>query len=399
MNDERVFILELLRDGKIDVQETIRLLDTLDRNESVKSISDNDTSISNKMIKKAGTFIGSTIGNIENFIRSLEKEDFLLNENRTYDNSELNYEEGNIHNISKEESYNDDSERDISYGSNNDYSRYYKKEYSDSFILENNNLEIVNPYGDIILEESQDEEIHIDANILVDKKFYNAEYDYLSFITDESASKLSISNGLEDSNSEEEDDDLSIIKASITVLIPKDSNCNLLIKSSNGFSSINNLILPSVTFDMYKSDISINNSSIDELKSKALKGDIDIKSCQFKDLNINSLNATLSIDKLYADRSHIQNTNGYIIISSIENTCSLIDLSSTNGKVNLSDLPDNKINLEYLGDISNINLPDSYTLENTIFKKHVFSNNLNVENESKINIKSLNSKILIEDVK
>lgn len=340
MTHERELILNMLKDGKITVDEATKLLDAIDNNQSEKQSEDysgeyNKSKKTNKAFGTLTDFVKKTVvsaisgitNNINNVAYNLsdtiKSNKHLITEEIIHDNIkviEINNNGGDIHLL----------ESDTSYPKVSLFAYY---DDNDTNIIEKikGNFHVECTDGKLFIN-SENSKTSIKINV-----FNNAESNKNGYLTD------------------------------ILLEIPKNYHLDeLLIKSFNGDIKVANLIFNNSVLNTLNGNIKLFSSNSDNISLKTSNGDISINNSKCKFVKIVTARGNIKVNSVTFKEIDANSSLGDIKLKDISGTPKIIDLKTSLGdiKLDLSKVKtDQNINVKTVSPGS-INVSDRFILDN-----------------------------------
>lgn len=322
MSEEKKLILRMLKDGKINEEEALKLLEAV--KEDVK-----DEKSSNERFKineeKVESSVNSFIGKIMTGIQTaLEKAENAIVESE-FNFGNISFEYTNFKGQKEEKILITELSEAIDLFINNNDGKIevisWDENYIECIAITNYNENILSGEENFVLKNHNDNKHYLKINDEINNKHFSTK---------------------------------------IKVFIPNQSVNKICIQNVNGKIRVNNLDLNSIDIMTNNSKIEVNKTKSSIINAKTSNGKIIIKDIESKELNLRTSNGKILLDNIDSKNIEAKNSNGSIQLDSPINS-EYINLTSSNGGIyldNLSfDLP-TKLVLEGRNDDS---LPEEFT--------------------------------------
>lgn len=282
MSEEKRMILNMLKEGKIDEDEAIKLLDAIgkdhnlddDLEESAKNFANKVFIGVNKALKKTG----DAISNI--------------------DVSDLNIDLGQ-------------------------YKSKTDKIYKSDSIGENANILIENLNGRIHVYSWDNDYIETRASITYNSKYFNEEDEFI--ITENRDDYYCI--GIKDAKKSER------FTVNFSIAVPRVKFQDFAIKNTSGAIEVNFIEAEKLTIENINGAVECNSSQADFASFETTQGSLLINDMQGQRISLNTTNGAIQASDLSIKEVFARTVNGGVKFRDLNKELSDIDLQTVNGSI------------------------------------------------------------------
>lgn len=283
MSEERLMILNMLKEGKISQEEALKLLDAIGEksnlnDEKTKKASDMTF---NDMASKIGSAIESAFFKMSDSLSNL----------------------------------------DFDYRFFNDYTGRVTKSIRIDNVKDKINLYIKNRNDKVQVYQWDKDYIEAIANVQYDEKQYSRDYEFLIHTVNDKNHYIGIDT--EQSNKG--------YSAKITINLPKNLVENIKIETTNSKIEVDNLDIDYAEFITTNGKISLTYVDANNIICKTTNSKITAENIESDTLECITTNGKIVLETINVRKVDARNTNGSINIDTINSKAREINLNSTNG--------------------------------------------------------------------
>lgn len=310
MSEEKIMILRMLKDGKIDEEEALKLLNAVGEKKGEKTYRPNKNrneihiegddydvfDASDKFANKISNFVNKIV------TKSLETAEKGMRDGHVYAN--FSFDDGDRFKNKKFATLKLDVDKNKKY----------------DLIINNTNEKVV------ILPSSSDQ-IEIYGKIYyTDKKTIPGDYEFINCFIDDKEILI------EPNYSELTKKDFAV---SLKVLVPAQDFATVKASTSNDKIKLDSIICDELYLTTSNDYIKIEDSIVGKSELKTTNDSVKIKDSKFSDLLINTTNAEITLNNTPFVNLEAHTTNAYVDVKDIFNSAENIIVTNSNGPVTL----------------------------------------------------------------
>lgn len=308
MSEEKIMILKMLKDGKINEEEALKLLDAVGENKAKKAYNESRSHIHYNDQEREYTDVSERFANkISNFVNKIV--------NTSLDKAEEGIKNGRSYTV-----FSFDDGRNLK----------NKKLATLKLSLDKNtqyNIKIKNNNGKIDILPSSSDQLEVYSKIYyTNKKHVRDNYEFINCFIDNK--ELIIEPNYADLDKKD-------FVLSLKVLVPSQTFAKTDITTSNSKINIDSLNTDELSLKTSNAKIRIEDSIVEKTFLKTSNDSIRLKNSKFKNILANTTNAEITLNNTPFVNLEAHTTNAFIDIKDVYNCAENIIATNTNGPVTL----------------------------------------------------------------
>lgn len=301
MSEEKKLIIKMLKEGKINEEEALKLLDAI-KEDKYDSKNEKEKT-ENKFESSINSFFSNLFNTVEKSIKKAEEKINLSN----IDFDEINFNFG--------------------------FSGKTTNEFIIDEITEDIDLLVDYINGKVFISSWDNDYIKCSSKISFDENMYSEDY---TFITKSHDGKNIHISTYENSN-------IDKFNSTIYIYLPKKYTNNIKCRNITGKIIINNVTSNSIDLDNTNSKIIIEHVvASKDIKINGINGKFSVENISTPNLKMKNLNGKISVRGIDCEHIFAENMNGFILLSNISKITNSINLHSFNGGVYVENINYNK---------------------------------------------------------